>query len=1027
LDGQSLSREGDRVGSADTRTTRRRSTADTKSASESWVPDVNRAEGPAQFDYLGRLAQRIIDLDKSLTREGKGRVTAIGISGSDTYDTCLILQALRPRFPEAIFFTSVLDARFWDPKELPWCRNLVVVSGYGLALHEDLQHQTAPFRDSLQTAQFAAALAALGNTNIPNLTNNFPVRRFEIGRHGPMDLFSARESKTQPLKLHPKTRAWSMTDWLRETDRYIALSVVALGLLLLGILLSPGFRRFLFFRNHLRAEALWLQEQDLGGLAGFIELSRQLGKEPTHDSLPPNPVLAPSPIQVQKTWLRETLKTVVRRAEHNMDRALEEQASDTLLAAADILKPRSLLAILRGETNLLLPRVDTAALQDERGQLAAALRKRLPEKVRVRLDKAAISGDEIQVPDDLIQALRRIITNVDLFPAVKGMGLAWRLLEGVQPSAAIWRKNRILLSAAFPDIFRSPASLSELLFSETRSWQRFWRTEIRRDLRVGHRRDALSAALKDPIARRELKEAVRDLRRGMTLQEYLKDPARSEYLQMAMLEFLDLWNAELAFEFKARRTEELPLPEPAQTSQARRRPTIPLIRTNKMLDRLLRNRLNADDLIEDLLRNGHARSLPTAGAEAAANPDFRSAAKAARAASHETFQLRNHRLTALVLFGLAGVGMTVIMLLTNLADTSAWPWEISGASVWPAAWVYLIAVLIGLLFLCESYFRLRITMLETTRQCRLDYTARSHETENDQVVWRVWHQLLRGIVRTSYEPSKTPLVLVNADEAWRDYQRQGHALYRVCRASLFAVAYLILIVAVYYLAFGHVYAPLFRKPSGDWYAALCWTAFCLFLFLSFWTLDAAFLCRWFILRISQGPTLYSLATRQHFSRQRGNVPFHVLSEWIDVSIIAQITERVGMLVYYPASLFLLIIMGNSNLIYYFPWSPIIYVMVISDFGVALASVVILRRAARDARDRSADSLKEKINQLKSGAVITEAEQKQHNIRETEQLLNDINSLRKGAFGGFWSNPVVGALLLPSGGTALIEIIRFLTK
>ena len=82
-----------------------------------WAPDANKAEGQAQFDYLRRLGDQLVELEDRLRREN-GRVTiAVGIVGSDVYDTLLILQALRDRFPTFLFFTTDLDARFWHPRD----------------------------------------------------------------------------------------------------------------------------------------------------------------------------------------------------------------------------------------------------------------------------------------------------------------------------------------------------------------------------------------------------------------------------------------------------------------------------------------------------------------------------------------------------------------------------------------------------------------------------------------------------------------------------------------------------------------------------------------------------------------------------------------------------------------------------------------------------------------------------------------------------------------------------------------------
>jgi len=185
-----------------------------------WTPDANKAEGSAQFDYLGRLGDNIAELDRALWRQQGGRVAAVGINGSDVYDTLLILQALRQRLPDAVFFTSELDARYWDPKELRWSRNLVVVSGYGLQLSNHLQAGSAPFRESAQCAHFMATLCALRDQRLLSL-DRVPPRRFEIGRHDQMgDALSPSHSRPRILaeQRRPST---SSSDWTSFEGRTI--------------------------------------------------------------------------------------------------------------------------------------------------------------------------------------------------------------------------------------------------------------------------------------------------------------------------------------------------------------------------------------------------------------------------------------------------------------------------------------------------------------------------------------------------------------------------------------------------------------------------------------------------------------------------------------------------------------------------------------------------------------------------------------------------------------------------------------
>lgn len=119
------------------------------------------AEGRNQLDYLRRLADEIHRLDDDKKSFAKNGVKAIGLVGSDLYDKLLILQALRSRFKDKIFFTTDLDARYLHDDQKDWARNLVVASNFGLSLKQELQQHTLPFRDSYQTATYLATLMAL--------------------------------------------------------------------------------------------------------------------------------------------------------------------------------------------------------------------------------------------------------------------------------------------------------------------------------------------------------------------------------------------------------------------------------------------------------------------------------------------------------------------------------------------------------------------------------------------------------------------------------------------------------------------------------------------------------------------------------------------------------------------------------------------------------------------------------------------------------------------------------------------------
>src|SRR5262249_44981460 len=82
---------------------------------------------------------RIQQLDRDLRQQDSKGVEAVGILGSDLYDKLLVLQALRPLVPNALFFTTDLDALVLHPTALTYTRNLLVASSFALPLRPAAQ------------------------------------------------------------------------------------------------------------------------------------------------------------------------------------------------------------------------------------------------------------------------------------------------------------------------------------------------------------------------------------------------------------------------------------------------------------------------------------------------------------------------------------------------------------------------------------------------------------------------------------------------------------------------------------------------------------------------------------------------------------------------------------------------------------------------------------------------------------------------------------------------------------------------
>lgn len=141
-----------------------KSVSDSKSSNDtkSILTNLEQADGDSQFDYVRRMANQIEALDKQIRQFPDAHaIKAIGILGSDVYDKLLISEALHSKFPDAVFFTTGMDARLLEPKYNLWTKNMLVASSFGLELNRNLQKNIPPFRDSVQTAYFFATEMAL--------------------------------------------------------------------------------------------------------------------------------------------------------------------------------------------------------------------------------------------------------------------------------------------------------------------------------------------------------------------------------------------------------------------------------------------------------------------------------------------------------------------------------------------------------------------------------------------------------------------------------------------------------------------------------------------------------------------------------------------------------------------------------------------------------------------------------------------------------------------------------------------------
>jgi hypothetical protein len=120
---------------------------------------TDRPYGQGQDDYLRRLADDL----KAKDLEAGEKIKAIGIIGGDVYDKLRLLRALKPEFPEALFFTTDYDASLTMQSELRFTRNLIITTSFGPLLRPERQCDIPPFRDAYETSAFLATQVAMSS------------------------------------------------------------------------------------------------------------------------------------------------------------------------------------------------------------------------------------------------------------------------------------------------------------------------------------------------------------------------------------------------------------------------------------------------------------------------------------------------------------------------------------------------------------------------------------------------------------------------------------------------------------------------------------------------------------------------------------------------------------------------------------------------------------------------------------------------------------------------------------------------
>lgn len=257
---------------------------------------------------------------------------------------------------------------------------------------------------------------------------------------------------------------------------------------------------------------------------------------------------------------------------------------------------------------------------------------------------------------------------------------------------------------------------------------------------------------------------------------------------------------------------------------------------------------------------------------------------------------------------------------------------------------------------------------------------------------------------------------------WGAYLREHRPGRRVLRIASFYTLYLVILICL---------LPLLHLCGGGGFptrgsTSLFFALVAMFVsgsalgILLFLVTDITRLCAWFIRQLLDDNMERAWPRRILVARCRGRglMP-HDVNEWLSIRLIARHTKAVSRLIYYPFVLVFIMLVSRNEVFdgWGMPYSAIAVFSFI--LFVAIYSAMLLRVAAKRARDAALDRLRERRARI--------GDPDSARAKSLKGLIDEITAERAGAFSRFGDNPVVGALLIPSGGMGALALLDYLAK
>jgi hypothetical protein len=142
--------------------------------------------------------------------------------------------------------------------------------------------------------------------------------------------------------------------------------------------------------------------------------------------------------------------------------------------------------------------------------------------------------------------------------------------------------------------------------------------------------------------------------------------------------------------------------------------------------------------------------------------------------------------------------------------------------------------------------------------------------------------------------------------------------------------------------------------------------------------------------------------------------------WLSIKLIARHTEVVDKTIYYPFIALFILLVSRHPVFDNWTWNiPLIVVFTFLAF-VAVWAACRLRNSAKRARRIALGRLGKKISEAR-------ADRDGRRAGQLGMVVDEIKGVQTGAFSHVWDNPVIRAVLIPSGGVGTLAVIDLVVR